>query len=434
MTTITANSITPPPEATTQRTTRDLITLPVFFIYLWTFIHIGRPQDVFPALKAFNPGDVMAGLSILSFLFWGEKDQPVISFPETKLFLLFFLIALLSTPFSYLQTYSVNFLINFFGKVGIYLYITAKLLTTERRIDGLIKTIMLSGFLMAVATVISQQPGIRAAAGTTYDPNDMAMLMVVTLPLALTQGLATSSKNWKIVCYACVIFCLLALIATVSRGGFLGLIAVGAYILKTKMPGLPKKKLVFIGAIFGVFFLFIAGQDFMTRMSSIFEDVSDRRAGSGRILVWQRSLVLALDHPLLGVGPGCFSSAYGRYLEEGKFRGALAPQPGEWAAYRWPVAHSAYLTVLPELGFIGFIVYLYFIRRTFWNLNNLNISNHQESIQFRIGFLSSGIKISLVGWIVCAIFLSQAYNVRLFQADLRAIVKGQFESQNQQAY
>jgi probable O-glycosylation ligase (exosortase A-associated) len=362
-------------------------------------------------LKAINPGDVAAGLSILTFLFRGEKDLRFFSLPETRLFLLFFLIAFLSTPFAYLQTYSVAFLYNFFIKSGIFLYITTKLLTTEHRIDGLIKTIMLSGFLMAMATVISQQPGIRAAVGTTYDPNDMALLMVITLPLALTQGLATSNKNWKIICYICVFFCLLALIATVSRGGFLGLIAVGAYILKTKMLGLPKKKLVFIGAVFGIFFLVLVGQDFMTRMSTILEDVSDRRAGSGRILVWQRSLVLAADYPLLGVGPNCFQSAYGSYIDEGKFRGALAPLPGEWASHAWRVAHSAYLTVLVEFGLIGLIIYLNFILRTFRNFNNLNFTNLPEKNQFRIGLISTGIKISFVGFIVCALFLSQAYYI-----------------------
>jgi probable O-glycosylation ligase (exosortase A-associated) len=411
MTTITANSIASTPEAAApQRTTRDLITVPVICIYLWTFIHIGRPQDVFPFLKAINPGDVAAGLSILTFLFRGEKDLRFFSLPETRLFLVFLLIALVSTPFSVHRGISVFFLIGFFGKTGLYLYIATKLLTSKRRIDGLIKTIMLSGFLMALATLLAQQPGIRAAIGTTYDPNDMAMLMVITIPLALTQGLATSNRHWKIICYSCVVLCLLTIIATMSRGGFLGLLAVSIYILKTRLLVLSKKKLLLIVLSIGAVFLIFSGQDFMARMSSILEDVSSRRAGSGRILVWQRALVLAADHPLLGVGPNCFYPAYGRYLMEGKFLGELAPLPGEWAPNKWSVAHSAYLTVLAELGLIGFIVYMAFIVNAFRNINSLSLSHAPENERTRISFMLSGLKISLIGVLICSLFLSTAYS------------------------
>ncbi len=403
----------PPIAQPDSATTRDLITIPVFLIYIWTFIHIGRPQEVFPALGAFNPGDIIAGLSILSFIFWGEKDQPVFSFPETKLFLLFFLIAIIISPFAYYKSATLGFFISFFWKVGIFLYLVTKLISTPRRIDGLIKTIMLSGFLMAVATVLSQQPGIRAAFGATYDPNDMAMLMVVTLPLSITQSLQTSNKSWKIICYSGAVFCLLALIATISRGGFLGLLAVGLFMLKTKMPGLPKKKLILVGGVLGIIFISVVGQNFTDRMATILEDVTDRRAGSGRILIWERSLVMFFDHPILGVGPSCFISAYGNYLKEGKFKGELAPKPGEWAPYSWSVAHSAYLTVLVEFGIIGFIIYINIILRTFRNLNKVLMIEPGNS-QREIHFISTGIKISLFGFLTCALFLSQAYNPVLY--------------------
>ncbi len=409
-----ANSAIIHPETATRSSAQDLITLPVFFIYLWTFIHVGRPQDVFPALKAIYPGNIAAGLSILSFLLWGEKDKRFFSFPETKLFFLFLFIALLSTPFGYHRTHSVNFLIDFFGKVGLYLFIATKLITTERRIDGLIKTIMLSGFLMAVATALSQIAGVRTAVGTTYDPNDMALLMVVTIPLALTQGLAAKRFSWKLLSYTCLAFCLVAMIATQSRGGFIGLLAVGFFVLRTKMPGLPKRKMLLLGAVFGFFFIISMGQEFSSRMSTILEDVSSRRAGSGRMLVWQRSLVLAAHHPLLGVGPRCFQSAYGRYLNEGKFKGALAPVPGEWAAYKWAVAHSAYLTVLVEFGFFGFIIYISFILRTLRNINTIDLAALNKEAQAQWGLILSGMKISYIGFLVCIVFLSTTYSPLFF--------------------
>ena len=96
-TTITAHSQAVPSLGTTSThpAARDLITFPVICVYLWTFIHIGRPQDVFEVLKVIRPGNIAAGLTVLSFLLWGEKDKKFFSLPETKLFLLFFVIALL---------------------------------------------------------------------------------------------------------------------------------------------------------------------------------------------------------------------------------------------------------------------------------------------------------------------------------------------------
>lgn len=398
----TKNPLTQPDSVTT----RDLITIPVLLIYIWTLITVGRPQDVFPVLKPLHPGDITAGLAILSFLVWGEKDQPFFSFPETKLFLVFFIVAVISGVFGYYQTASYEFVISFFLKFGLYLYLTTKLIVTKKRINGLLTTITLSGFLMAFATVLTQQPGIRAAVGSTYDPNDMALLMVITLPLAVVHVLNTQSKKWKTFYLIGITACILALVATSSRGGFLGLVAVLAFMLKIKMPGLPKKKLVFIGVLIGIIFMASAGEQYMSRISSIFEDVSDRRAGSGRMLVWERSLVLFFHNPILGVGPACFSSAYGNYLDGGKFKGDLAPKHGEWASHKWVVAHSAYLTILPELGITGFIVYLFMISRTFRNLN-YRINTEEET---NVSLFTTGLKISFFGFLVCAAFLSKAYN------------------------
>ncbi|MDP2644575.1 MAG: hypothetical protein Q8P24_06520, partial [Desulfobacterales bacterium] len=209
--------------------------LPLYLIFLWTFIHIGRPQDVFPALKLINPGDVVAILTLVSYIFVEKKNLRVFSFPEFRLLLLLFAVAVLSTPYGFYPKASLSFLYNFYFKIGLYLYLVAKLVTDEEQIQSMIKTVMLSGFLMAVAAVSSQQIGIRTGIGTTYDPNDLGMLFVVTLPLALFQGMTSTNRRWKIICYTGAVFNLLAVISTQSRGAYLGLVAVGGFVLISKV-------------------------------------------------------------------------------------------------------------------------------------------------------------------------------------------------------
>ncbi len=304
----------------------------------------------------------------------------------------------------------MQFLYDFFVKFGIYLFLVAKLVTTEERIDGMVKTIMLSGLFMAVATIVLSQPGVRAAVGTTYDPNDMALLMVTILPIALTQGLASKRWLWKIFCFGGAVFSLIAIIATQSRGGFLGLIAVAIFILFTRMPGLPKGKLILFSLILAVFFIMRTDIDYKSRMNTIFEDVSSVQAGSGRIMVWKRCLVLAADHPLLGVGPHCFNSAYGYYLENDKFKGDLSPEDVKWAPMKWATAHNSFLLILVEMGIPGLIIFMAFILRFFRNLKQAKTIVTKNNISQEINFQATGLQIAFVGFLVCAFFLSQTYS------------------------
>jgi O-antigen ligase len=388
--------------------------LPVYMLYLWTFVAIGRPQDVFPALIAIHPGDIAAGLSIISYIIWGKKNKNVLLYPEFKLFIAFFIVAVISTPFGFYPGRSVDFLINFFLKVGIFLYLLAQQLTSEERINGMLNTLVFSGIVMALATIATMQQGIRASIGSTYDPNDMALLMVVTLPIALTQALSTKKVMWKAVCFAGAVGCLIALIATQSRGGFLGLLVVGSFIIFSRMPGLPKKKIVFASVVLAIFFVIKIGAEYQERISSIFNDVSSLRAGSKRMLVWKRSFVIASDYPLLGVGPNCYNVAYGYYLENEKFVGELSPVYDEWAAYKWSTAHNSFLLILVEMGVIGLIIFIAFIIKAFKNFSLIKKAILKEKINKNIILISSGAKISLIGFLTCAFFLSQTYNSFLF--------------------
>ncbi|MFC1884334.1 O-antigen ligase family protein [Thermodesulfobacteriota bacterium] len=385
--------------------------LPVYMLYLWTFVAIGRPQDVFPALMAIHPGDIAAGLSIITYIIWGEKTKKVLLYPEFKLFIAFFIIAAISTPLGVYPKWSLELITDFFLKIGILLYLVTQQVTTEDRIHGMLNTLVFSGVVMAVATIATTQEGIRASVGSTYDPNDMALLMVITLPLALTQALSTKKVIWKTVCFSGAVMCLIALIATQSRGGFMGLLVVGLFILFTKMPGLPKKKIVFASLVLALFFVIKMGSDYENRINTIFDDVSSLRAGSKRMLIWQRSLVIASDYPILGAGPYCFNTAYGYYLENDKFVGELSPVYDEWAAYKWATAHNSFLLVLVEMGIVGLAIFLAIIFKTFINLRKINeeFSNRSESIS--LALQSIGIKISLIGFLVCGFFLSQSYNI-----------------------
>ena len=192
------------------------------------------------------------------------------------------------------------------------------------------------------------------------------------------------------------------------------MLVVGGVILFTKMPGLPKKKIVFASLILALFFVFKMGSEYENRISTIFDDVSSLRAGSKRMLVWKRSLVIASDYPIIGVGPLCYTTAYGDYLENEKFTGELSPVYDEWAAYKWATAHNSFLLVLVELGIIGLTVFIAIIIRAFRNFTLIKNNITKDNPDKEIMLATLGAKISLIGFIVSGFFLSQAYNSQFY--------------------
>ena len=380
-------------------------------VYLWTIVAIGRPQDIFPVLKAINPGDLAAGFSLAFYILFADKKRPVFSSPEFKLFLTFAAIAILCTPFGFYPRMSVYFLRDFCLKLGLYLYLVAKLITTEERVEGMVKTLMLSGFMMAFAAMIHAELGVRAGGGSTYDPNDLAALIVATLPIAVIQIQTTESRLWKIFCFGGAIASLLGIIATQSRGGLVGLVIVVIFAAFTKVQGFSKKRLTVLAVIMGIIFIMQAGTDYKERISTIFEDVSSLRAGSGRMMIWKRSLVIFSDHPILGVGPNCFSSAYGRYLDNGWFKGDI------WrgaSGGSWSVTHNSFLQVLVEMGIPGFLIFMAIIVYTFKNFKRLKIFYSEGKISKKLESQVIALEMAMVGYLACAFFLSHAYTSTMY--------------------
>jgi O-antigen ligase len=380
---------------------------------VWTFIHIGRPQDIFTFLVPFHIGDITAAVTILSYYFTAQHRPQIRSYPEVRLFILFVGIGALSAPFGYYPLKSLEeFLIHFGIKLGIYLWLIAKLITTEERIQGILKSLMFSGFAMAASAILSAGTGGRIGGGAAYDPNDLALVLATTLPIAIMQGLSSSSFRWKIICFGGAAFNLIGIIATQSRGGFLGLLALGAFMVFVKLPGISKKKFIIILSSLAMGFGTYLGAEYKERIRTIIdESTSDVTAGSGRIGLWRQCLQIARDHPLLGVGPGAFGTAFGNYLENDKFTGELSP---EQLGGKWQTAHNSFLLVLTEMGLPGLIIFVSINVRSFRNFQRIKKFSVNYATPDTRNIQATTLQMALVGFLVCAFFLSQSYNFIIY--------------------
>jgi len=383
------------PKATSIVRSKERTPLVLWAVVLFMFVSIGRIQELIPGLEGLYPGKVFGILMLGAYFFTSKKNRVSFKeFPELIWVLGIFLLSLLSIPLSVWPTKSAESAISYFLNNCLLLYIIANTLTSYHQIRKLVFAFLVATALLSASALASQGDALRISAGGTYDPNDLAFLLVCALPFA-AFGFFEEKGIKKILLLLDIGLIIATVIFTRSRGGFLGLIFVGAFIiLKT----FRKRKLIagllLVGSI-GVFVLLSPSQ-YWERMSTIVEPEDDYNVTSsaGRIEVWKRGLRIMMENPLTGVGIGNFAAAEG--LSHKDIGG------------KWSTAHNSFIQVGAELGIGGGILFCLLLYYLFRRVRRFSFKN-QELLT-----LKNSIEVSLVGYMVGGFFLSQAYNVVLY--------------------
>src|SRR5258708_822798 len=150
----------------------------------------------------------------------------------------------------------------------------------------------------------------------------------------------TQNKFTRLVLIASMVLTAIAVIGTYSRGGFVGLGIVLAYLWW-------RSKAKFWIAIIGLLLLAPAikfmPEKWVNRMDTI--ETADQDASmQGRLDAWVFAINVALDRPFVGGGFGVFY------------------QPSLWEKYApgriWRAPHSIYFEVLGSHGFVGLAIFL----------------------------------------------------------------------------
>jgi len=383
------------PKATSIVRSKERTPLVLWAVVLFMFVSIGRIQELIPGLENLYLGKVSGILMLAAYFFTSKKNRVSFKeFPELIWVLGIFLLSLLSIPLSVWPTKSAESAISYFLNNCLLLYIIANTLTSYHQIRKLVFAFLVATALLSASALASQGDALRISAGGTYDPNDLAFLLVCALPFA-AFGFFEEKGIKKILLLLDIGLIIATVIFTRSRGGFLGLIFVGAFIiLKT----FRKRKLIagllLVGSI-GVFVLLSPSQ-YWERMSTIVEPEDDYNVTSsaGRIEVWKRGLRIMMENPLTGVGIGNFAAAEG--LSHKDIGG------------KWSTAHNSFIQVGAELGIGGGILFCLLLYYLFRRVRRFSFKN-QELLT-----LKNSIEVSLVGYMVGGFFLSQAYNVVLY--------------------
>jgi len=320
-----------------------------------------------------------------------------------------FALAVLSVITSVHTGASVRFLTGNFVKTVILAGILAASVRDRRDIDRLLRIFVLGGAAYVAAALAYGSPEAGRLSGRgSYDPNDVGLYTVCTLPLCVYLMRRGSPWLDRLIGLGSAALLLFGTVQTGSRGGFLGLIAVACFGLLGLSAVRVSKRLTV--TIVGLALMLIVGGDaYWARIQTILNPQKDYnwsgQAESGRIEVWKRGVGYMLRRPILGVGVDQFQVA----------EGTMAPQAARQRigiGFKWSTAHNSYIQIGAELGVIGLGLFIGMLALAFREARRIGQSATARDDRL----LGQCFAALVVGFAVGGTFLSQAYGTYLYFA------------------
>ena len=376
---------------------------------LFTAVLFLRPQDLVPPLEALHLAELtaLAGLAALVFGRLGRGQAPIRLTPDLVGVIGLGAVILLTAPFSIWMGGSLHVFQDLYSKVILAYLLTVNVISSPRRLERLTWLLVLAvGFIGFRATLdyvrganmVGHGTRVQGAVGgLMQNPNDLALNMVAFLPLAAAVAMRREASVLKRgIAALCALFMVGAIVASGSRGGFLGFVAmtlVMGVVTVRRHPGF-----VIGGALVALLALPALPGAYWHRIASITDSSKDDFGSEAtRRTLLAESFRAFEENPLTGVGAGEFKD--------------WDPKDREQA---WHEAHNVFLQVAAELGILGLAVFAFLIARAFTAvfqtrrlLRRATLDADAESFLYSH---SAAMTASLVGWLICALFASVAYN------------------------
>lgn len=213
--------------------------------------------------------------------------------------------------------------------------------------------------------------------GFLSDPNDFSQAIVMVLPMLIGGWIRRKPLRNLLRIWIPGALLLYAAYLTHSRGATLGL---GALLLFGMMRKVGRVKAAVMVGIFA-FALVVVGFTGGRSYSS-----SDESAG-GRIAAWSEGLSMLRGHPITGVGYGNFTENF---------------------AY---TAHNSFVLCFAELGLLGYFFWIAMLVLAFKEIGEAIAVSAPGSDERRWATL---LRLSLIGFLTCAAFLSRTYQPTLY--------------------
>jgi O-antigen ligase len=368
-------------------------------LFLFTLVLYVRPNDLFPGLLGAFPTAKLVGLFTL-LVYAGSKlsrGERLTIWPlEMRMLAVIVALGVIHVPFAYSRANSFSLLTDTFLKVAVVFALMVNLLDSRGRLYSILRLVVICGTAVALGTVAAA--GGKASVGGDRisgivsgqfgNPNDMATALNILLPI--TVALALSRKGTaRMLYFACGAAITIGVVMSFSRGGFLGLLAMGVVLLwKVGRRNRIATALVFLLAA-GIFVSALPS-GYTDRLFTILHTEKDGTGSAQeRQVLLSQAIELAAKHVAFGVGMGNFSV----YSINNR------------------AAHNSYLEISAELSLLGLAAYLGMIfapLRTLRRIENQTASARTPRDR-EMYYLSIGVQAAIAAYVVCSLFSSIEY-------------------------
>ena len=374
--------------------------LPFWAVMAFTAVLLFSPQTYVPALAPLRPALLVILIGVLSYVSdrWA-RGVPIFEW-NRELGLIAGLggLAALTVPFALWPGGSIAVLSDFAKTAVIFLLLSHVVTTMARlRLAAWLLTCMAIGlglfalYNFLTGAMIDQGANQDRLVGNegalTKNPNDMALMVNLLLPL--TVGLFLGSKEtWqRVVLFAAIGMEAATVVLTYSRGGAVTL-GVILLVYLWKLRHRRERSFIYAGLLASLLALPLLPSSYFDRMSTITNVAADRTGSAQERIA---DMIIAgktiLANPVIGAGMGM------NMLVMREARGG------------WLGVHNVYLEHAIDLGLCGLAIFLVLLWSCFKAVANVQ---HDASSP-ELFFLAQGLQISLIAYATAAMFHPVSY-------------------------
>lgn len=320
--------------------------------------------------------------------------------------------ALLTAPFSYWPGGTVALLFELYFKSLVVFWLLGAVVDTQQRLTRMVTWLTLLTVPISITAIRHFITGTFVEGGDptaprimgydaplTANPNDLALVLCMMLPLAVALAAAHPKSLGRLAFGAIAALDVAAVILTFSRTGFVTLAAllmIGLFRLARRSAGLLAAGVIGLALVL-LPFLPAGYLEHMGTIASIDTDPT----GSAQTR-WSDSLAaakLVLASPVVGAGAGMSNLA----LNEA--RGAS-----------WAPVHNVYLEYATDLGIPGLLLFLLLLRSSFKAVTQVVRGAAQSTEAHALGCTAKGVQAMLLAFVVAGFFHPVAYHFHFYYA------------------
>jgi O-antigen ligase len=241
----------------------------------------------------------------------------------------------------------------------------------------------------AVARIVAYDSAV------TSNPNDLALMLNLLLPLSIARLLSAKTTLVKTLCIGVIVVNVIAIVVTFSRAGFLGLATIVAVYLVRMIGRRGADRAWAVMILFAILSaLPLAPSNYVDRLATV-KSVESDPTGSAQTR-WRDMAAAAqfvMGHPIIGAGLGM------DILALNQVRGV-----------DWVQVHNVYLEYAVDLGLLGAALFLLLLYRVFKRIRSSRKRLSDLPAHRDLFLLVEALETGLIVFAICGFFHPIAYN------------------------